>query len=86
MLKFYCIQILQQHLENTSSMGSSHLWPESHVAYLKFITTSYLKKNECDIPWEFELVFHLKTEKCDDNVKIQDRKNGQYFITNLTEK
>ena len=41
MLKFYCIQILQQHLENTSSMGSSHLWPESHVAYLKFITTSY---------------------------------------------
>ena len=41
MLKFYCIQISQQHLENTSSMGSSHLWPESHVAYLKFITTSY---------------------------------------------
>ena len=44
MLKFYCIQILQQHLENTSSMGSSNLWPESHVAYLKFITTSYFKK------------------------------------------
>ena len=24
--------------------GFSHLWPESHVAYLKFITTSYFRK------------------------------------------
>ena len=60
MLKFYCIQILQQHLENTSSMGSSHLWPESHVAYLKFITTSYFRKMNVTFTDSSNVYFILK--------------------------
>ena len=76
MLKFYCIQILQQHLENTSSMGSSHLWPESHVAYLKFITTSYFRKMNVTFTESSNVYFILKPK----NMMIMSKYKNEKMV------